>query len=156
MLIQVPEYFVKDKKILKSSTLSCLYYFNREVTTKVNIQLNQHLLLHVFNGSKNIYTEDNVYTITSKQSVFISKGQYFMSEVLSVDTSYFDGIMVFFDDAFLFSMWNKYKKIVNKKNADKNTINSLCIVEESLALHETMLSTQMYLLYHPNMSRQLF
>ncbi len=145
MLIQVPEHFSKSKNILKLSNLSFLYYFNRELTQRVHIQLNQHLLIHVFNGSKNIYAEDKVYKVSAKQSAFISKGQYFMSELLCETRGSFDGIMVFFDDAFILSICNKYKTLTQKEIKKNRKHSSLCVIEKSEALHETMLSTQLYL-----------
>jgi len=103
------------------------------------------MLLHVFNGSKIIHSDDIDYTVSDKQSVFISSGQYFMSEVLSLEKSHFDGIMVFFDDTFLFSIFEKYKNI-RKDTLPKTTFSKkLCIVEDSESLHETMLSTKTYL-----------
>jgi AraC-like DNA-binding protein len=143
MLIQVPEHFLENKNILKLSTLSFLYYFNREKTQKVNIQINKHMLIHVFNGSKTIHTNDKHYTIDNKQSAFISQGQYFMSELLCTEKSYFDGIMVFFDDDFLLSMFSKYPSLSNKSHHRSKS--TLCIVAKSKALHETMLSTKAYL-----------
>jgi len=49
MIIQIPEHFAKNKNILKLPTLSFLYYFNRDITEKVHVQVNKHLLIHVFN-----------------------------------------------------------------------------------------------------------
>lgn len=143
MIIQVPEYFANRKDILELENLSFLYYFNREKTEKISIQLNKHMLLHVFNGSKIISNEELDYTVKSKQSVFISQGQYFMSEILSLEKSHFDGIMVFFNDAFLFSIFNKYPNL--KLTTVTTNKDKLCIIEKSQALHETMLSTKSYL-----------
>jgi AraC-like DNA-binding protein len=145
MIIQIPEHFSNNKNILKLPTLSFMYYFNREITKKVNVQINKHMLIHVFNGSKIIFNNDIEYKLSDKQSAFISKGQYFMSEILSIEESYFDGIMVFFDDEFLLSMFNKYPTLLKNKDAKNMNNNSLCIIEESKALHETMLSTKFYL-----------
>lgn len=111
MLVQVPEHFLKRKDILQFENLSFLYYFNRNKTQKINVQLNKHMLLHVFNGSKIISNEGIKHTVASGQSVFMSKGQYFMSEILSLEKSHFDGIMVFFDDVFLFTIFNKYENL---------------------------------------------
>ena len=145
MIIQIPEYFYKNEKILKLQTLSFMYYFNRKITQKVHVQINKHMLIHVFNGSKIIYNNDAKHKLSNKQSAFISKGQYLMSEILSTEKSYFDGIMVFFDDDFLLSIFNKYPTLL-KDNDMKNRIDdSLCVIEESNALHETMLSTKAYL-----------
>ena len=145
MIIQVPEYFSKNPDILKLKNLSLMYYFNREKTEKINIQLNKHMLIHVFNGSKIIYNDNQEYKVSDKQSAFISKGQYFMTEVLSLKESCFDGIMVFFDDEFLLSIFSRYKILVDEESNQKNRSNSLCIIEDSDALHETMLSTKSYL-----------
>ena len=144
MTIQIPEHFSKNKNILKLPTLSFMYYFNRKITQKVHVQVNKHMLIHVFNGCKIIYNHDSRYNLADKQSAFISKGQYFMSEILSIEKSYFDGIMIFFDDDFLLSIFNKYPTLLEDK--DTKYINKpLCIVEKSDALHETMLSTKFYL-----------
>ena len=143
MLIQIPEHFAANPNTLQLSSLSLLYYFNKEQTQKVNVQLNKHMLIHVFNGSKTIHVGDTDYDIAEHQSAFISKGQYFISEQLSDETSYFDGMMVFFDDEFLHKLFIKYD-ILNEK-ADKELSDSLFIVEDSTPLHETMLSTKNYI-----------
>lgn len=145
MIIQIPEHFSKNKNILKLQTLSFMYYFNREVTQKVNVQINKHMLIHVFNGEKVISNKYVQHKLSNKQSAFISKGQYFISEILSFEKSYFDGIMVFFDDDFLFSMFNKYPSLLKKQNISDNVLKALCIVEDSPSLHATMLSTKSYL-----------
>ena len=144
MIIQVPEHFAKSPNVLKLPSLSFLYYFNREKSDKVNVQINTHMLIHVFNGSKIIYNNDKAYTISEKQSAFISKGQYFMSEVLSPTESCFDGMMVFFDDAFLVSLFSKYP-VLGQESVAQNPAQALCLIEQSNALHETMLSTKSYI-----------
>ncbi len=145
MLLQIPEHFSDNTNILKLPTLSFLYYFNREKTPKVNVEINQHMLIHVFHGSKIIHTQDKEYHINHQQSAFISKGQYIMSEVLSLEESCFDGIMVFFDDEFLLSIFSKYPSLNAKITQKKSHSQPLCIVEDSDSLHETMLSTKSYL-----------
>ena len=129
--------------------MSFMYYFNREQSEKIYVQINKHMLIHVFNGSKVIHTNELEYKITDKQSVFISKGQYFMSEVLSLEKSCFDGVLVFFDDAFLLELFNKYPSLIDNKQEsrveNKSESDLLCIIEESKALHETMLSTKSYI-----------
>lgn len=145
MIIQVPEHFSKNKDILKLDNFTLLYYFNREKSEKMHIQINKHMLLHVFNGSKIIHSNGTDYTVGEKESVFISSGQYFMSELFSNKKSHFDGIMVFFDDDFLFSIFNKYKNFAQVTPDVKQVRKQLCIIEDSQALHETMLSTKSYL-----------
>jgi len=122
-----------------------MYYFNRDITQKVNVQINKHMLIHVFHGSKIIYNNKKEYAITDKQSAFISKGQYFMSEILSLKESCFDGIMIFFDDEFLVSTFSKYPVLRDKVLLEPNKEQALCIIEESPALHDTMLSSKVYL-----------
>ncbi|MDF1884224.1 helix-turn-helix domain-containing protein [Sulfurimonas sp. SAG-AH-194-C21] len=143
MLIQIPQHFESNPNTLKLSSLSLLYYFNKEQTQKVNVQLNKHMLIHVFNGSKTIHVEDDDYSIQEYQSAFISKGQYFISEQLSDEKSYFDGMMVFFDDEFLHKLFTKYDTL--KEKMDGETPSALFIVEDSTPLHETMLSTKNYI-----------
>jgi len=142
-MIQIPEHFSEHENCLKLSSLSFLYYFNKEQTQKINVQLNKHMLIHVFNGSKTIHVRDDDYHIGEQQSAFISKGQYFISERLSDETAYFDGVMVFFDDAFLHQLFMKYD--ILKEKVDGDSVRSLFVVEESQALHETMLSTKSYI-----------
>ena len=145
MIIQIPEHFSNNENILKLSTLSFLYYFNRDSSQKVNVQINNHMLLHIFNGSKIIKNDNKEYEISAKQTLFLSKGQYFMSELLSLEKGCFDGIMVFFDDEFLLSLFSKYPVLMDKTVSEKLADNQLCVVEYSEAVHETMLSTQAYL-----------
>jgi len=145
MTIQIPEHFSKSPNILTLPTLSFLYYFNRDEIGKVDVQINQHMLIHVFKGSKIIHNNDIDYTVSSKQSAFVSKGQYLISEILSLEENYFEGMMVFFNDEFLLQLFDKYPTL--SKDIDNIEINNtpLCIVEESEALHYTMLSTSAYL-----------
>jgi len=145
MIIQVPEHFSQNKDILRVENLSIMYYFNRKKSEKIHVQINKHMLLHIFNGSKIIYSDDLEHIVSDKQSIFISSGQYFMSELLSVEKSHFDGIMVFFDDAFLVSFFHKYQNLRQQNITSIPNTQKLCIIEDSSSLHETMLSAKSYL-----------
>ena len=145
MFVQVPECFLDNPNILKLPALTLLHYFNRDVSNKITVQINQHMLLHIFNGSKTITHEGIEHTVLAKQTVFIAKGQYVMSEILSFENSCFDGIMVFFEDEFLFSLFHKYALSINKTLNHEFINYRLLHVKDSISLHETMLSTKSYL-----------
>jgi AraC-like DNA-binding protein len=145
MIIQVPECFENHTDILRLPNLTFMYYFNKNKSDKVSVNINQHMLIHIFNGSKIIHNNEKSYKIAKQQSAFISKGQYLMSEILSLDSGCFDGMLVFFDDEFLLSVFGKYPSLINKIPVKKFSFDALCLVEKSSAMHETMLSAQTYL-----------
>ena len=64
MIIQIPEHFKDSKNTLKLPSLSFMYYFNREITKKINVQINTHMLIHVFHGSKIIQNNEKEYIIS--------------------------------------------------------------------------------------------
>ena len=145
MLVEVPELFLKNPKTLQLKNLTMLYYFNREVSQPIEVKINQHLLLHIFHGTKVIEKEASCYRVHAKESLFISRGQYIISEILSFDNASFDGIMIFFDDTFLISFFSKYASVFEgEKNSTELPLNNLVLVEKASALHETMVAMNAY------------
>ena len=145
MLVEVPELFLENPKTLQLKNLTMLHYFNREESQPIEVKINQHLLLHIFHGTKVIDKEGEHFKVNAKESLFISRGQYIISEILSFDNASFDGIMIFFDDAFLISFFSKYADVFATDTPDvKTALNTLLMVQKESALHDTMVAMNAY------------
>ena len=143
MLVEVPEVFLGNPEILTLKNLTMLHYFNREESAPIEVKINQHLLLHIFHGSKVVEKDGETYSVNAKESLFVSRGQYLISEILSFEKASFDGFMIFFDDAFLIDFFGKYRDTFSVQKSDK-PLNSLIMVEKESSLHDTMVSMKAY------------
>ncbi len=144
-VIEVPDYFIDKIQALKLSTMSFFYYFNSQSSHQVNVQVNQHMLIHIFNGRKVIQEDKIQHEVKSGQSVFISKGLYSMSEILCQYKEQFDGMMVFFDDEFLLAMFNKYPALLKNSQSYSKNDSKVCIIESSEGLDDSMRSVHSYI-----------
>ena len=145
-MIQVPEIFLDAKETLALENLTILHYFNRKESKPVAIQINQYLLLHIFHGSKVMEYDDVVLNISANESLFISRGHYMMSEILSFEEGCFDGVMIFFDDTFLIDFFAKYAQLFNSISNNTNEYkNSVALIQKNLYLQETMRSIKSYI-----------
>lgn len=146
MLVEVPEIFLDNPKTLKLTNLTMLHYFNREESEPIEVKINQHLLLHIFHGSKIMQKSDKEYRVNAKESLFISRGQYLISEILSFENASFDGIMIFFDDAFLVTFFSKYAQVFQAGQTKIETdLSNLILVQKESSLHNTMVSMNAYI-----------
>jgi len=149
MIFQAPEVFFKSASLLQLSNLSFLDYPHIETCTRINLHLNQHLLLHLYNGEKLIETNNGNYEIREKESIFISKNQYITYKIIDSDNnesnySSFNGAMIYFDDIFLVSFFKKYPDVL-KHSSHLIMQNEVCVPQKSEALDETIKSFQSYI-----------
>ena len=143
MLVNVPEAFLENPKTLQLKNLTMLHYFNREVSQPIEVKINQHLLLHIFHGVKVVEKDGASYRVNAKESLFLSRGQYVISEILSFENASFDGIMIFFDDAFLMTFFSKYADVFTASSSNA-VLEDLVMVQSESALHETMVAMNAY------------
>ena len=143
MVVNVPDIFLENPKTLQLKNLTMLHYFNREVSDPIEVKINQHLLLHIFHGSKVVEKENIEYKVNAKESLFVSRGQYVISEILSFENASFDGFMIFFDDIFLINFFSKYRDAF-KTQKSQQLLESLIMVEKESSLHDTMVSMKAY------------
>ncbi len=145
-MIQVPEIFLDAKETLTLKNLTMLHYFNRKESKPIAIKINQHLLLHIFHGSKIMEYEDTRVSVSADETLFISRGSYIMSEILSFEEGCFDGVMVFFDDAFLIEFFAKYAQLFKDTPKDTQKYKrGVALVQKNLYLQETMHSINSYI-----------
>ena len=143
MVVNVPDIFLENPKTLQLKNLAMLHYFNREVSDPIEVKINQHLLLHIFHGSKVVEKDNKTYKVNAKESLFVSRGQYVISEILSFENASFDGFMIFFDDVFLIDFFSKYRDTF-KTQKSKQPLDSLIMLEKESSLHDTMVSMKAY------------
>jgi len=148
MIVQAPEVFLDNPKVIKLSNLSILHYFNAKVSEKIDIQINEHMLLHLFSGSKVIDVKGVGYPVTEGESVFLSKNQALMCEMITFEeseshSSSFGGAMIYFDDLFLVSFFNKYPHVFEKANVELAQ-DDICVAQKSEALNNSFLSMDAY------------
>jgi len=67
-----------------------------------------HLLILLINGSKILHLENKEVEINTNDILYLSQGNYFMSEIVG-DKNSFESILVYFDDDFVLDFIKKYK-----------------------------------------------
>jgi AraC-like DNA-binding protein len=141
MIVNVPECFTHNPNATSLKETNLMYYFNSFKFKKANIHLSKHFFIYIFKGKKVFRDEDQEYIINEKECAFILKDEYIQSQTISEDN--FDGVMIFFDDELLLSIYNKYQLLQNikPKNAPKN----ITVLHTNKELEHTMKSAIAYI-----------
>jgi len=110
MTVTIPNYLIdsknsyelihdKDFIVSKSKTL-------RE--GKLSLRNSTHILILLINGSKVLHLNDNDVNIDTSEILYLSQGNYFMSEIIG-DKSSYESILICFNDDFVLDFIKKYK-----------------------------------------------
>jgi len=109
MTVTIPNYLIEsensyelihDKNFIvsKSKTL-------RE--GKLSLRNSTHVLILLINGSKVLHLKDDI-NIDTSEILYLSQGNYFMSEIIG-DKSSYESILICFNDDFILDFIKKYK-----------------------------------------------
>jgi len=141
MIIEVPQCFLNNQNATSLKDTNLMYHFNSFKFTEANIHLNKHLFIYIFKGQKVFIDKDKEYIINEKECAFILKDQYLKSKTISKDK--FDGIMIFFDDNLLLSIYKKYQLLQNIK--PNKTSNNITILHTNSTLDNSLKSVLPYI-----------
>lgn len=71
-----------------------------------------HILIFLINGSKILHLDNKELKINTNDILYLSQGNYFMSEIVG-DKNSFESILISFDDDFILDFIKKYKIKIN-------------------------------------------
>lgn len=113
--------------IVDLDNLSFVEYKQHNEQIKNKVYTDKNLFIYVLKGKKILYSNfNNKFEINENESIFISRGNYLMSEVLSNDSNSFESLVFFFDESLLkefFSLHQKYQHTTNFNTLDIFKVN---------------------------------
>jgi len=105
----VPNYFLEEQPnaVISSDSLFTLAYSSRRSQGSISIRNTTHVMILLTTGQKKLMTNNKEIVLNEGDILFLTQGNYFMSEVLSQKGLY-EAMMVYFDDAFVMDFIQKY------------------------------------------------
>ena len=105
----VPNYFLEEQPnaVISSDSLFTLAYSSRRSQWRISIRNTTHVMILLTTGQKRLMTKEQEIVLKEGDMLFLTQGNYFMSEVLN-DKGLYKAMMVYFDDAFVMDFIEKY------------------------------------------------
>lgn len=112
--INLPNYILENPKLYKIEN------DDKFIVSKSNIlkekqqylRNSTHILILLINGSKILHLDNKELKINTNDILYLSQGNYFMSEIVG-DKNSFESILISFDDDFILDFIKKYKIKIN-------------------------------------------
>lgn len=109
MNITLPNYIFENKDLYQiisdnSITVSKSRMYKKD---RLFLRNSMHIAILLINGGKTLHLKDEDISIDTRDVLFLSQGNYFMSEVIGNKDS-FESILIFFDDDYVFNFIQKY------------------------------------------------
>ncbi len=110
MTYVVPNYFIENGYTSLSSFehFLTLNYINKHKDSKIFARSTMHYMVVLLEGSKELVLNSTKVEVNVGEVLFLSQGNYFMSERLVVDGRY-RSFLVFFDDTFISNFIKRYE-----------------------------------------------
>ncbi|MFN8671774.1 MAG: AraC family transcriptional regulator [Candidatus Sericytochromatia bacterium] len=127
---------LKTKKynIVSLDGFSLIAYKQAQRQVKNEISSQQNIFVFVLRGKKILYSEGKTFTIKENEAIFISKGTYLMSEILSDNSNTFESLVFFLDDSLLKEFFSLHSKILEKLHS-KNNLNTQAQYEKAFKIN---------------------
>jgi AraC-like DNA-binding protein len=105
----VPNYFLEEQPnaVISSDALFTLAYSSRKNQDKISIRNTTNLMILLTSGKKRLTTHDDEIMLHEGDILFLTQGNYFMSEIVN-DQGVYEAMMVYFDDGFVMDFIAKY------------------------------------------------
>jgi len=122
MTYLVPNYYLEEKpsSVISSDTLFSMSYSSKRAQDKIYMRNTTHVMILLKKGEKKLTTDTEEQVLQKGDILFLTQGNYFMSEVLSHDGLY-EALLVYFNDAFIMDFLTKYSVQLND-NTSKNIV----------------------------------
>jgi len=88
--------------------------------TKTSLRNSTHMIIILIKGSKVLHMHSGDITIDTNDIIFLSQGNYFMSEIINLQNN-FESILICFDDDFILDFIQNYDISIDTKYS-KSTI----------------------------------
>ncbi len=112
--INLPNYILENPKLYKieSDDKFIVSKSNILKEKKQYLRNSTHILILLINGSKILHLDNKELKISTNDILYLSQGNYFMSEIVG-DKNSFESILISFDDDFILDFIKKYKIKIN-------------------------------------------
>lgn len=112
--INLPNYILENKALYEIHSddkfiVSKSSIFKKE---KQYLRNSTHILILLINGKKMLHLENQDVTIDTNDILYLSQGNYFISEIVG-DKRNFESILISFDDNFVLDFIKKYNISIN-------------------------------------------
>lgn len=112
--INLPNYILENPKLYKIENDDKFIVSKSNIVKEKQQYLRNstHILILLINGSKILHLDNKELKINTNDILYLSQGNYFMSEILG-DKNSFESILISFDDDFILDFIKKYKIKIN-------------------------------------------
>jgi AraC family transcriptional regulator, exoenzyme S synthesis regulatory protein ExsA len=122
MTITLPNYIFENKELYQiindeSVIASKSSKYKKDM---ISLRNSMHLVILLINGGKTLHLKNSDITIDTRDILYLSQGNYFMSEIIG-DKNSFESILIFFDDEYVFNFIKKYN-IALVANEEKDVL----------------------------------
>lgn len=116
MKISLPHFLFENKELYQiiNDESIIVAKSTRYKQDMVSLRNSMHLAILLINGGKVLHLENGDISIDNSDLLFLSQGNYFMSEILG-DKNSFESILLFFDDEYIFNFIQKYQIVLESK-----------------------------------------
>jgi AraC family transcriptional regulator, exoenzyme S synthesis regulatory protein ExsA len=109
MTIALPNYIFENKELYQiindeSVIVSKSSKYKKDM---ISLRNSMHLVILLINGGKTLHLKNSDISIDVNDILYLSQGNYFMSEIIG-DKNSFESILIFFDDEYVFNFIKKY------------------------------------------------
>jgi AraC family transcriptional regulator, exoenzyme S synthesis regulatory protein ExsA len=122
MTIALPNYIFENKELYQiindeSVIVSKSSKYKKDM---ISLRNSMHLVILLINGGKTLHLKNSDISIDVNDILYLSQGNYFMSEIIG-DKNSFESILIFFDDEYVFNFIKKYN-IALVTNEEKDVL----------------------------------
>jgi len=109
MTVNLPNYIFENKELYQiiSDDKVVVSKSTNYKKDKLYLRNSMHLVILLVNGGKILHLKNSDITIDTSDILYLSQGNYFMSEIIGDKNSY-NSILIFFDDEYVFNFIKKY------------------------------------------------
>jgi AraC-like DNA-binding protein len=120
--ITLPNYIFENKELYQIINDASVIASKSSKYKKdmISLRNSMHLVILLINGGKTLHLKNSDITIDTRDILYLSQGNYFMSEIIG-DKNSFESILIFFDDEYVFNFIKKYN-IALVTNEEKDVL----------------------------------
>ncbi|WP_428025140.1 helix-turn-helix domain-containing protein [Arcobacter sp.] len=114
MTITLPNYILENKELYQIISDDKILVSKSTIYKKDKLFLRNsvHIAILLINGGKTLHLKNSDISIDTTDILYLSQGNYFMSEIIGNENGY-ESILVFFDDEYVFNFIKRYNITVD-------------------------------------------
>jgi AraC-like DNA-binding protein len=115
---QIPQLFSDSPmQLTQSEDLTIIAYHQDQQIEKANVELDRNLIIMVTRGYKTVIGQQRQATINAGEGIFLSRGNYLLSEKFKNEEGY-ESWLIFFSDDFAHRFAAQHPKLTKKEAND--------------------------------------